>query len=214
MLAADQSNQPAASHNQARFLQLLPAILACADFALRHLKGEIREDATQEIVANSYVAYTRLTELGKSELAYASPLARYAVAQYRTGRQVGTRMNVRDVTSPYARRQKGIRIDRLDRFDTRSGEWCEAVVADHHTPVADQVAFRLDFPAWLASLSARDRRLVEFLALGNAPWEAARKFGLCRARISQKRAQLSVSWQRFRGELPPSAPNRDASDRR
>jgi hypothetical protein len=206
MPTAVQSVPCGVPHHHSRFLQLLPAILACADFALRHVKGETREDATQEVVASSYLAYTRLAELGKADLAYASPLARYAVAQYRAGRQVGTRMNARDVTSPYARRTKGIRVERLDRFDQVAGEWREAVVEDHHTPVAEQVAFRLDFPDWLASLSGRDRQIAEFLALGNAPWEAAKKFNLCRARISQKRAQFAHSWQRFHGELPPARP--------
>jgi hypothetical protein len=206
MTTSVQPSLSAVPHHHPRFLQLLPAILACADFAFRHIKGDTREDATQEVVASSYLAYTRLAELGKEDLAYASPLARYAVAQYRAGRQVGTRMNARDVTSPYARGKKGIRVERLDRFDQVAGEWREAVVEDRHTPVADQVAFRLDFPDWLSSLSERDRQIVEFLALGNAPWEAAEKFNLCRARISQKRAQFADSWRRFHGELPSTSP--------
>lgn len=36
-------------------------------------------DAVQETVASAFVAYARLVKLGKEELAYATPLAQFAV---------------------------------------------------------------------------------------------------------------------------------------
>lgn len=71
-----------------------------------HLKPEAREDATQEVIANALVASARLAQLGKSELAYPSVLARYAVAQFQDGRRLGNRRNVREVLSPYAQKRK------------------------------------------------------------------------------------------------------------
>jgi len=65
---------------------------------------------------------------------------------------------------------------------------------------AQRAAFRIDFPAWLAMHSARDRRLVRFLALGNCPAEAADRFQISRARISQIRQELRESWAAFQGE--------------
>jgi hypothetical protein len=186
----------------AKFLQLLPAIVASAKFALRDIKREAREDAVQEVVASAYAAYVRLAERGKADLAYASPLAGYGVAQYRAGRRVGARLNVRDVMSPYARRAKRIRVERLDCYDEKRGGWREAVIEDHRTNVADQAAFRIDFPTWLATLAGRDRQMAEALAMGLAPSEVADRFGLCRARISQKRAQFADSWERFHGGPP------------
>ena len=96
---------------------MLPAIVAHARFAYRHLKGEARQDAVQEAIANALVAFVRLVRRGKIELAYATVLARYAVAQFQDGRRVGNRLNVKDVLSPYAQRQKGIVVERLDKFD-------------------------------------------------------------------------------------------------
>ena len=61
----------------------------------------------------------------------------------------------------------------------------------------DQVAFRLDFASWLADLKRRDRKLVRFLAVGNTPSEAAGRFGVSRARMSQLRAELRTSWEAF-----------------
>jgi hypothetical protein len=66
--------------------------------------------------------------------------------------------------------------------------------------VPDIVAFRCDFPAWLETLSCRDRRIAKFLALGNRTSDAARKFDVCEGRISQLRRELAESWKAFTGE--------------
>ena len=68
------------------------------------------------------------------------------------------------------------------------------------TPVADQVAFRIDFPAWLNGLSARDRQIVDELAVGERPGDVARRFRVSPARISQLRSELRHSWEGFTGD--------------
>jgi hypothetical protein len=195
MITTVQSNPVPAWH--AVLLALLPAVRNQARFASRGMRWEARQEFIAEVVANVTAAVARLAERGRIEVAKATPLAQYAIRQARQGRLTGGKLNRRDVSSRYCRHMNGICVERLDRFDPVAGEWREAIVEDHHTPVADQVAFRLDFPEWLARLSGRDRQIAEFLAVGNAPWEAAVKFGLCRARISQKRAHFACSWQRF-----------------
>ena len=74
------------------------------------------------------------------------------------------------------------------------------MVEDHQTPVPDQVAFRIDFPAWLASLSRRDRRLAQELALGHSTRHVANRFHLSDGRVSQKRREFYEYWQAFHGE--------------
>jgi hypothetical protein len=148
---------PAAPCWQERFLAMLPAIRTHARLAFRHLKPEAREDAAQEVVANALVALVRLVQLGKSDVAYPTVLGRYAVAQFQDGRRVGNRRNVRDVLSPYAQKRKRFDVERLDRFDKEDGQWVQAVVEDHRTPILEQVAFRCDFPAWLDTLPRRNR---------------------------------------------------------
>jgi hypothetical protein len=71
-------------HND--FLHMLPAIRQHATIAFRELDDEAKEEAVQEVVCNSMRAYVRLVELGKTNIAYASALARYGVAQFRVGR--------------------------------------------------------------------------------------------------------------------------------
>ena len=188
-----------------RFLAMLPAIVTHARFAFRYLSGEARQDAVQEAIANALVAFVRLVRRGKIELAYPTVLARYAVAQFQDGRRVGNRLNVKDVLSTYAQKQKGIVVERLDKFDKEDEQWLEAVVEDHHTPVPDQVAFRCDFPAWLARLSRRNRRIAQALSGGHNTGDVAKRFNLSPGRISQLRRELYQSWQAFHGEPPDAA---------
>jgi len=185
---------------QERFVALLPMILNNVAPAFHKLRPEAKAEAVQEALANACVAYARLVERGKESLAFATVLARYAVAQVRTGRQVGGRINIRDVSSGYAQFRKQFRLERLDRYDPEQGCWQEAVVEDYKTPVPDQVSFRIDFPAWLSSLSRRDRKIAKNLADGQSTSEVARRFGLSLGRVSQLRREFERSWLAFHGE--------------
>ena len=183
-----------------QFLKMLPVIRKYADKAFQHLDAEGREDAVHEVIANALVAFARLVQLGKADLAYPTVLARYGAAQLREGRRVGNRRRVSEVLAEYAQRKKGFVVERLDRFHKESGEWLEAIVQDTRTPVPDQVAFRIDFPAWLNSQTKRNRRIAETLAVGSTTGEVARRFKLSPGRISQLRQQFHQSWQEFQGD--------------
>ena len=136
-----------ATHSHEGFLELFGDIRRHAHRALRNMAVEAREDAFAEVVASCYVAFDRLCKLDKQDLAYPSVLVRYAVAQYFAGRRVGNRFRKRDVFSPANKRP-------VLHIGQRSG-WHELLIDDHSTPVSDQAAFRIDFPAWLDSLSAK-----------------------------------------------------------
>lgn len=184
------------------FLEIMPAIGRYARRAFCHLRPEACDDAVQEVVANAMVAYVRLFELGKTEVAYASVLVRYGVAQYRTGRRVGTKINCRDVLSPYAQRRKNIHVERLDRCCEQDGDWREALVEDRHSSPADIAAYRIDFADWLAGLSPKHRRIATTLAGGETTILAAKQFRVSAGRISQIRQELRKSWKEFQGETP------------
>jgi hypothetical protein len=156
-------------HHQ--FLEMLPVIRKYADNAFQRLGTEGREDAVHEVIANALVAFVRLVQLGKADLAYPTVLARYGAAQVREGRRVGNRRRVSEVLAEYAQRKKGFVVESLDCFHKDSGQWLEAIVEDPRTPVPDQVAFRIDFPAWLNSQTKRNRRIVEALAIGDTTGE-------------------------------------------
>jgi hypothetical protein len=107
---------------------------------------EQREEMAR--IADVIVAGARV---GKEDVAYAAPLTRFAVAQYRSGRLVNTRLNVRDVTSFYCQRRKNIAVERLDRWDDEDECWREILVEDRNCTPAELAASRIDSrPGWRA----------------------------------------------------------------
>lgn len=182
------------------FLEIFPIIRRQALFAFRALRTELKEEAVAETIANAFVAFNRLMEQGKGAKVYASALTRYAVAQIRSGRKVGTSLNSSCVLSEAARQRHGLQIDRLD-YCAKCGEWFEFVVEDRRTPVPDQAAFRCDFPGWLDTLSPQKRLIVEKLAVGDTTSEVAQACNISPSRISQIRRELNDSWWEFHGEL-------------
>jgi DNA-binding NarL/FixJ family response regulator len=88
---------------------MLPVIRTQARFAFRHLGPEARQDAVQEAVANALVAFVRLVELRKTDVAYPSALVRFAVAQIletlsRRDRRIAKTLAMGHTTGDVARR--------------------------------------------------------------------------------------------------------------
>lgn len=185
---------------QRGFLALLPDIDSRVRYAFRQLSGERREEAVQEALANAMVAYRRLAELGKIELAYGSPLAQYAVRQVRSGRRVAGSLNVYETLSHYAQRKLGFAVARLHQADAAEDTWKEVLVADRRATPAELAASRLDFAAWWRRLPRRKRRIAAALAGGATTSETARAFKLTAGRISQLRRELERNWRQFHGE--------------
>ena len=188
-----------------RYLRLLPSIRRQAEHAFRRLNEEHREEAVADVVANTFAAYRRLVVLGKEDVAYATALTRFAVAQYRSGRRVGSRQKSRDVLSPARRRFEGNEVVSLESLYGEQAGFVSALIDHRQTSIPDQAAFRIDFNTWLRRLRPRDRRLVKFLTLGNSPSEAADELRVSRGRISQLRDELHADWSAFHGEAAIAA---------
>ncbi len=180
-----------------RFVRMLPRIRQQASRAFCRFRPECKEELVQEVMANAYCSFVALVDRGKADSAYATPLANFAIRQVLAGRQVGTRPNLRDVLSPQAQSSGEIVVERLDEFDHDHGEWRAALVEDRRATPAEIAAARIDVAAWLRSLSCRSRRIAITLAMGATTSEAAERFKLSSARISQLRNELKTSWQRF-----------------
>ena len=187
------------------FLTLLPTIRRYARHAFRHLPPEAREEAVADVTANALVAYVRLVERNKVELAFPTALTKYGVFQHRCGRRVGAKLNINDITSPYCRAMKGVEVKRLDHYDEEEEAWKEILVPDKRATPAELAASRIDFPAWLDTLTRRDRKLAMKLATGESTGRVARMFRISAGRVSQLRRELRESWQKFVGEPGTSA---------
>jgi hypothetical protein len=185
-----------------RFLAMLPRIQQCAQVAFRDFDPEAQEDAIAEVVANCLVAYVRLVELNKEDIAYPTVLASFAIRQYREGRRVGNKANSRDVCSAQARQKGGYKVHHIGDPHEQGRSWVEQLAENRQTSPAELACFRLDFKAWLETLSPRNRQVVEDLAAGNKACDVAASHGVSEGRISQLRRQLGCSWEEFVGDEP------------
>jgi hypothetical protein len=186
------------------FVRMLPDIERHARFAFRRHGAEAREDATAEVVANAFVAFARLVERGKVDLAYPNVLARYGVAQFRDGRRVGCHLNIGDVLSPYCQRRKQVAVERLDDRGA-NGSWRDVAIEDRRSTPAEVASFRIDFAGWLSSLTPSKRRIAELLASGESTSRVARLASVSAARISQLRRELQDAWDCYVSSTPPAA---------
>ncbi|PHR89740.1 MAG: hypothetical protein COA78_35670 [Blastopirellula sp.] len=189
--------------NQSRwqqgFMAMLPDITKHARHAFRYFSMEARGEAIQEVLVSSMLAYYRLHHRGKVDLAYPSVLCRYAVAQFHQGRRTSEKSNCKDVMSPYAQRIQGLRVEPLPINYSPRNTWSEILVEDKQAGPAEIAAIRLDFTAWLASLSIQDQKITNALSDGSTTKEVAKRQQLSPGRISQKRRELKESWQQFQG---------------
>ncbi len=183
-----------------RFLDMLPTIRRIARSAFRELAPPKRDEAVDDVVADTFVAFRRLVDQGRAELAYPTVLARYGIAHVRHGRYVGERLNSKDVLSRYAQLRREIQVERLDQVDETTGDWREIAVEDHRTCPAEIATFRIDFAAWLRSLPAREQRIARKLAAGETTSRVAKLFRMSAARVSQIRRELHDAWLAFQGE--------------
>jgi hypothetical protein len=130
-------------------------------------------------------------------------LARFAVAQINDGRLVGSKMNCRDISSPYCQRLKGIVMERLDQFDADNECWQEVLIPDKTCTPAELAATRIDFSAWLDTLGHRKRKIALKLSEGERTSAVAKRFNTSAGRISQIRRELAESWRKFVGDAGP-----------
>ena len=107
----------------------------------------------------------------------------------------------RDVYSTRARLGGGIETIPWNLGRQRE-EWLECLTDNRRTPVPDQVLSDQRVSRWLV-LRIHQSQIAETLALGYSTAEAARKFNISAARVSQIRRELYESWNEFTGERQP-----------
>jgi hypothetical protein len=172
-----------------KFVRELPELEVMGRAWFRGLGAEARDEAIQNTTALAWRYWLRL---GENDRADEPGLLRsvwwYALKQTRVGRTI---------TRGEGKRGKG----RHDVYDRTHGTTVEHLdfnmfVGDS-TPIPDQVAFRLDFPAFLNTLNDRQRAMAMDLASGMTTTEVARKNGVTPAAVSQFRNRFRMLLERF-----------------
>jgi hypothetical protein len=193
---------PSLASLQAAFLAILPHIERHGRVYFRQVKCPAHKaDAIGEMVALSWRWFLRLAHRGKDATQFPSTLATFAARAVHSGRRVAGARPAKDALSPVAQRRQAFSVGRLPDISTLNGNpLFEALHDNTQSPVLDQVAFRFDFPAWLASLGSRNRSIAQDMAQGHGTGELAAAYGLSPARISQLRRKFHDDWLRFTGE--------------
>ena len=202
-------------HLQAAFLSILPRIERHGRVYFRGLRcPHTRDDAIAETIALCWMRYVRLVKQGKDPLTFVSLLANYVAKHVRGGRRLCGQLKGKDVLSSLAQQRHSFTVEYLPSSVRTAHEDLYGVVhGQHHqdafeerlrdntqTPVPEQVAFRLDFPAWLTTLTGRERRMVREMGNNERTSDLSKRFDVSAARISQMRRELHDNWCRYLGD--------------
>jgi hypothetical protein len=202
-----------------RFLALLPRVELHARIYFRHLRCPHRKaDAIQEMRALAWQWFLRLHQRGKDPGDFLTAFTTLLARAVHSGRRLAGQAKARDVLNPAAQGRHGFTVEPLPSATRTSHErlYCSPQGQGLHdafeerlrdntiTPVPDQVQFRIDFPAWLATLTARERRLVCAMADNERTLDLSKRFAVSPGRISQLRREFHDDWRHFCGERDPA----------
>jgi hypothetical protein len=168
------------------FTHLLPEILHLAAVAFRYLDPESQEEAVQNCIVLTWKAFLALIEQGRADdPGLIKSCLWYSIRQTRVGRRAEGESRAKDV-------HKNARRGRV-QF-----QWTDLrhLVSDQ-TPVPEAVSFRLDVPAFLGTLSDRQRRMAESLLEGSTTSEVATTFGVTPGAVSQFRNRFKQLYEAF-----------------
>jgi hypothetical protein len=155
------------------------------------------------MVALTWKWHLRLAERGKDATQFPSAIATFAARAVRCGRRLAGMDRAKDVLSPVAQRRKGFAVGKLPDCSSLNGSALDEALHDNtRTPPDEQCAFRIDFPAWRATHTKRDRRIIDALLVGGRTLEVAGMYGLSPGRVSQLRRQFLLDWRRYCDEPP------------
>lgn len=187
----------------ADFLALMPTVEGVARWHVRQVQcPRARADLVAEAVALAWVWYLRLMSRGKDPVAFPVTFAHLAARAAVSGRRVYGQEPARDLLSRAGRRRGVVVVSLPSGPSVNVTPFQEALADNTRSLVPDQVQFRMDFPAWVRSLSRRDRRLVGLLAVGHRTSEAAARVGLTPGRVSQLRREYHAGYLQFLAGRP------------
>ena len=147
--------------------------------------------------------FVRLAGRGKDATRFPTAIAKFAARAVRSGRKLAGMDRAKDVLSAQARRRMGFAVSRLPAGSTLSDNaLAEALYDNTRSPPDEQCAFRIDFVAWRATHTQRDRQVLDDLMVGERTLDVAGKHGLSPGRVSQLRREFLTDWRRYISEPP------------
>jgi hypothetical protein len=199
----------------AGFLLILPRVELHGRIFFRHLCPDRRADAVQEMRALGWQWFLRLAERGRDPADFLTGFVTRLAWAVNSGRRLAGMARAKDVLNAATQRRHGFHVERLPSTTQASHERLYAEVQGQElhdafeerlrdntiTPVLDQVIFRIDWPAFLRTLTGRERRLIRAMARNERTLDLSRQFEVSPARIAQLRREFFEGWRRFCGEV-------------
>jgi hypothetical protein len=198
---------------QASFLALLPQIHSRVKSYFAGVKCAAKKaDCIAESVALCWKWFCRLRQRGQDGTRFIGALAAMAARAVRCGRRLCGQEKAKDVLSWLAQSRHGFTVQALP-WTRRSHDFLgevngqrlldaleERLQDNSVTPPPEQAAFRIDFPAWLETLTARQRHIIRAMVLDESTKQLSRRFAVSPGRISQLRRAFQEDWHRFVGD--------------
>jgi hypothetical protein len=196
-------------------MQLLPKIETHASIAFRDIRcPAARADKTAEMIALGWRWLLRLHQRGKDIQGFRMVLVFFLARAVKAGRRLAGQEKGKDVLNERCQRRHGFRVERLPASTSTSHDYLYATPHGQRlndafeerlkdnmvTPILDQVQFRIDFASWLASLTPRERRIIESMSIGERTTDLATMYKVTPGRISQLRREFADDWHRFCGD--------------
>jgi hypothetical protein len=215
------SNGLAKSELEGAFLALLPRIEAHARIYFRHLKcAHQKADAVQEMCALAWQWLLRLQEKGKDPSCFVTAFVTFLARAVNSGRRLAGMAKAKDVLNPRAQKRHGFKVENLPTSFRAGQEYLyasplgqqlqdemeERLQDNTITPVFDQVQFRIDFRAWMRTLTPRERRMIRGMMRNERTKDLSKRFEVTAGRISQMRREFHDSWQRFCSDADQAGP--------
>jgi len=167
-------------------------------FARHHVKRKGKRgdfnDVIQDLAGFALQMYNSLIRRGKGADVFYTPLMKYAIMRYRSGRRfVGS--NTKDILADQTQILGKSETCQLSQFDEEQDTW--DFMTDRKGRVLDAVQFKIDYEAWHNTLSPRDQSIVTDLSYGYTTNEVSRRYGVSAGLISQYRKRYHKDWNDF-----------------
>lgn len=171
---------------QDSFVARLPWMRSTARLAFQNLDSEKREEAIASVIALCWKYWHRLGELNRADNpGILKSVLWFSVRQTKAGRRIDWAGKPRDVLA--LRSYGKVKFDPYNLED----------FIDDSTPIPDAVSFRVDIPAFLETLSGRQRTMAYDLACGLTTGEVAAKYNRSLGAVSQFRNRFKLLFDRF-----------------
>ena len=185
---------------EGEFFEMLPTMRRKARYMLRYMSEDNFNDAFDDLISYCWIEYFKLVQSGRSGDAYATPLVEFSIRHMKQKFQrdaLGHAGSLNDnhehmiVSRDYKKSADGPK----GSCEISCGDWRDIFAIDGRHNPSDTIPTKVDFEAFLDSLTSRPKLIASRLASGDSTKLLARKLALTCGRISQYRRQLESIWE-------------------